>query len=166
MNTTAADLAKAYEPGDIERKWTKRWLEAGLFHAHAASEKPPFSMVIPPPNVTSQLHIGHALDNTMQDIIARYKRMRGFETLWMPGTDHAGIATQVKVESRLHEEGVTRDELGRAGFLDRVWAWKGEYRDRIVSQLKALGSSCDWARERFTMDEGCSEAVREAFVEL
>ena len=161
------NIAKTYEPGEFENRLYQFWTEAGFFHADETSEKEPFTIVIPPPNVTGQLHMGHALDETLQDILIRYKRMSGYEALWVPGTDHAGIATQIKVEEVLrNEEGKTRYDLGREAFLERVWDWKQKYGDRIISQLKKLGCSCDWDRERFTMDEGCSDAVLEVFVNL
>ena len=159
-------LTKSYDPKPIEDKWYGRWIEDGIFHADPASDKPPFSIVIPPPNVTGSLHLGHALDNTLQDILSRTKRMQGYSVLWMPGTDHAGIATQNVVERTLKEEGKTRDDLGRDLFVKRVWEWKEEYGSRIINQLKKLGASCDWERERFTMDEGLSRAVRKVFVDL
>ncbi|HCF90269.1 MAG TPA: valine--tRNA ligase, partial [Firmicutes bacterium] len=138
----------------------------GYFAAHVNPDKEPFSIVIPPPNITGKLHMGHAMDETMQDIIVRWKRMSGFETLWLPGTDHASIATEAKVVEMLAKEGLTKTEIGREAFLERVWEWKRQYGGTIVNQLKRLGSSCDWSRERFTMDEGCSRAVREVFVRL
>jgi valyl-tRNA synthetase len=159
-------MAKSYEPGPIEDKWYAKWTEDGIFKADPNQDKPPFSIVIPPPNVTGSLHLGHALDNTLQDILCRVKRMQGFKVLWMPGTDHAGIATQNVVERALMKDGVSRQELGREAFVERVWAWKEEYGSRIIGQLKKLGASCDWDRERFTMDEGLSRAVRKVFVEL
>ena len=159
------ELAKTYSPASFEDEIYRRWNERGYFKPSGKGE--PFTIVIPPPNVTGQLHMGHALDETLQDILVRYKRMQGFDTLWVPGTDHAGIATQIKVEEYLREnEGITRYDLGREKFLERVWEWKQKYGDRIINQLKKLGSSCDWSRERFTMDEGCSKAVREVFVSL
>ncbi len=159
-------LEKTYEPQQVEARWYAYWEEQGLFHADPLSDKPAYSIVIPPPNVTGQLHIGHALDNTLQDILCRFKRMRGFEVLWMPGTDHAGIATQNVVERDLAKEGLTRHDLGRDKFIERVWQWRKEYGGKIINQLKRLGASCDWQRERFTMDEGLSRAVREVFVRL
>lgn len=151
------ELDKKYNPRDFEDKLYANWCEKGYFTPKKGSGKPPFTIVIPPPNVTGQLHLGHALDETLQDIIIRFKRMQGFDALWVPGTDHAGIATQIKIEETLRkEEGLTRYDLGREKFLERVWAWKEQYGSRIISQLKKLGSSCDWTRERFTMDEGCS----------
>ena len=159
-------LSTVYDPQAVEEKWYKFWQEQGYFHAEVNPDKEPFTIVIPPPNITSALHIGHAMDNAMQDIIIRQKRMQGYEALWMPGTDHASIATQVKIEAALAEEGVTRQELGRDKFLERAWAWKEKYGGEIINQLKKIGCSCDWERTRFTMDEGCSKAVREAFVRL
>lgn len=161
------ELPKTYSPSEFEDRLYKFWCDNNYFTPDPADNRPSFSVVIPPPNVTGQLHMGHALDETLQDIIVRYKRMQGFNTLWVPGTDHAGIATQIKVEEQLRvNEGLTRYDLGREAFLERVWDWKNRFGDRIISQLKKLGTSCDWSRERFTMDEGCSKAVKEAFVNL
>ncbi|MBP2662849.1 MAG: valS [Firmicutes bacterium] len=160
------NISTVYDPQTVEAKWYKFWEDNSLFHAEVDPEKQAFSIVIPPPNVTGQLHMGHALDNTLQDILIRFKRQQGYNTLWMPGSDHAGIATQIKVEEVLAQEGKTRYDLGREPFIDRVWEWKGQYGSRIINQLKRLGASCDWERERFTMDEGCSKAVREVFVSL
>ena len=161
------ELPKTYSPSEFEDRIYKNWCDKGYFTPDVNDPAPAFSVVIPPPNVTGQLHMGHALDDTLQDILVRYKRMQGFNTLWVPGTDHAGIATQIKVEENLRvNEGLTRYDLGREKFLERVWDWKNQYGDRIISQLKKLGTSCDWTRERFTMDEGCSKAVREVFVNL
>lgn len=160
------ELSKSYESYDVEEKWYRRWLDEGLFRAEDKSDRKPFSIVIPPPNVTGILHIGHALNNTLQDIIVRYKRMQGYNTLWMPGTDHAGIATQNVVEQDLAREGMTRHDIGREKFIEKVWDWKKEYGGEIINQLHKLGCSCDWSRERFTMDEGLSRAVREVFVRL
>lgn len=163
----ARDLPKTYAPKEFEDRIYKTWCDRGYFTADPKKPGPAFSMVIPPPNVTGQLHMGHALDETLQDILVRYKRMQGYNTLWVPGTDHAGIATQIKVEEQLRvNEGLTRYDLGREKFLERVWEWKNKYGDRIISQLKKLGTSCDWTRERFTMDAGCSRAVKEVFVNL
>jgi valyl-tRNA synthetase len=159
-------LSKAYEPWVAEAKWYQYWLENDFFHAADSSSKKPFSVVIPPPNVTGMLHMGHALNNVLQDICVRYKRMRGYNALWMPGMDHAGIATQNVVEQELAKEGLTRHDLGREKFIERVWGWKAKYGGVIIHQLKRLGCSCDWSRERFTMDEGLSKAVREVFVRL
>ena len=165
MNMT--ELSKTYAPKEFEDRIYKDWCDKGYFTPDPRDGKPAFSVVIPPPNVTGQLHMGHALDETLQDILVRYKRMQGFSTLWVPGTDHAGIATQIKVEERLRvDEGLSRYDLGREKFLERVWGWKDMYEARITSQLKKLGASCDWTRQRFTMDEGCSRAVREVFVNL
>ncbi|MBS6545829.1 MAG: valine--tRNA ligase [Butyricicoccus pullicaecorum] len=161
------ELPKIYDPSAVEEKLYQFWNDSGFFHAEVDEKKKPFTIVIPPPNVTGQLHMGHAFDETLQDILIRTKRMQGYSALWMPGTDHAGIATQIKVEENLRkEEGLTRYDLGREKFLERVWDWKHQYGNRIISQLKKLGSSCDWERERFTMDEGCSKAVKEVFVNL
>lgn len=160
-------LDKTYDPSAVEDKWYQYWETNGFFHAEVEPDKEPFSIVIPPPNVTGQLHMGHALDATLQDILVRWKRMQGFNTVWIPGTDHAGIATQARVEEHLKkEQGVSRHELGREKFLEQVWAWKEKFGDRIITQLKKMGASADWQRERFTMDEGCSKAVREVFVQL
>jgi valyl-tRNA synthetase len=159
-------LSKAYEPSAVEDKWYTLWMERGFFRADAHSTKTGYSIVIPPPNITGSLHMGHALNNTLQDILIRFKRMQGFNSLWMPGTDHAGIATQNVVEKKLAEEGVDRDSLGREKFIERVWQWKEQYGGVITNQLRKLGASCDWSRERFTMDEGLSAAVREVFVRL
>ncbi|MBQ9785422.1 MAG: valine--tRNA ligase [Clostridia bacterium] len=161
------ELPKTYAPSEFEDRIYRTWCEKGYFTPDVKNEAEHFSVVIPPPNVTGQLHMGHALDETLQDILVRYKRMQGFNTLWIPGTDHAGIATQIKVEERLRvEEGLSRYDLGREKFLERVWEWKDKYEARITGQLKKLGASCDWTRQRFTFDEGCSRAVREVFVNL
>ncbi|MEG0876666.1 MAG: valine--tRNA ligase [Oscillospiraceae bacterium] len=160
------ELSKVYEPKEVENRIYEMWEKGGAFKGVRDPEKKPFTIVMPPPNVTGQLHMGHAMDATFQDILTRYKRMKGFAALWVPGYDHAGIATQIKVEEALREEGLTRYDLGREKFLDRVWAWKEKYGSRIVEQQKKLGASCDWERARFTMDEGCSKAVREVFVSL
>ena len=161
------ELPKVYDPRDVESRIYQMWMDGGCFKAKPDPDKKPFSIVMPPPNVTGQLHMGHALDCTLQDILTRFKRMQGYEALWLPGTDHAGIATQIKVEEELRtKEGLTRYDLGREKFLERVWAWKEKYGDRIVEQQKKMGVSCDWSRARFTMDEGCSRAVRETFCEL
>ncbi|WP_449246866.1 valine--tRNA ligase [Desulfarculus baarsii] len=162
----AGKLAKSYEPREVEARWYEYWQENGLFRADPQSAAPAYSIVIPPPNVTGQLHIGHALNNTLQDILCRFKRMNGWEVLWMPGTDHAGIATQNVVERQLAQEGLNRHDLGREKFIERVWRWRAESGGQIINQLKRLGASCDWSRERFTMDEGLSRAVREVFVRL
>ena len=161
------ELPKQYDPKQVENQIYEMWMENGCFKAEVDPDKKPYSIVMPPPNVTGQLHMGHALDSTLQDILTRYKRMQGYSALWLPGTDHAGIATQIKVEEELRtKEGLTRYDLGREKFLERVWAWKEKYGSRIVEQQKKLGVSCDWSRSRFTMDEGCSKAVRETFCEL
>ena len=160
------ELAKTYDPKGMEDRIYETWLEKKYFHAEADRSKKPFTIVIPPPNVTGRLHMGHALDETLQDILIRYKRMQGYNALWIPGTDHASISTEVKVTNQLKEEGIDKKELGREGFLKRAWQWKEEYGGAIINQLKKLGSSCDWDRERFTMDEGCSEAVLEVFIRL
>ncbi|WP_315451526.1 valine--tRNA ligase [uncultured Selenomonas sp.] len=163
---SGANIPKTYDPQSFERKWYAYWEEHDLFHDAADESREPYSVVIPPPNVTGQLHMGHALDNTLQDILVRYQRMRGKNVVWIPGCDHAGIATQAKVEESLRAEGTNRFALGREKFLAHVWDWKQQYGDRIMYQLRMLGASCDWERERFTMDEGCSRAVREVFVSL
>ena len=160
------ELAKTYDPHGLEDRIYSKWLKNKYFHAEVDSSKTPFTIVIPPPNITGQLHMGHALDNTMQDILIRYKRMQGYNALWQPGTDHASIATEVKIIETLKEEGIKKEDLGREKFLERAWEWKKEYGGRIVEQLKKLGSSCDWDRERFTMDEGCNRAVTEVFCKL
>lgn len=160
------ELPKIYDPKQVEEKIYDMWVQGNYFHAERDENKKPFTIVIPPPNVTGQLHLGHAFDETIQDVLIRYKRMQGYAALWIPGTDHAGIATQIKVEEKLKEEGLTRFDLGRDAFLEKVWEWKNQYGNRIIEQIKTLGCSCDWERERFTMDEGCSKAVREVFVTL
>ena len=160
------ELAKTYDPKGIEDRIYQNWLDKKYFHAEVDRSKKPFTIVMPPPNVTGQLHMGHALDNTMQDILIRYKRMQGYNALWQPGTDHAAIATEVKVIQKLKEQGIDKNDIGREEFLKHAWEWKEEYGGRIVNQLKKLGSSADWDRERFTMDEGCSKAVEEVFVKL
>ena len=160
------ELAKTYDPKGIEERLYTKWMDNGYFHAKVNPDKKPFTIVMPPPNVTGQLHMGHALDETMQDILIRFKRMQGYEALWQPGTDHASIATEVKIINKLKEEGISKEELGREGFLEKAWEWKEEYGGRIIKQLKKLGSSADWDRERFTMDEGCSKAVEEVFCKL
>ena len=162
----ARELPKVYEPQQVETRIYDMWQEGGYFHANVNENKKPYTIVMPPPNVTGQLHMGHAVDNTMQDILIRTKRMQGFETLWLPGTDHASIATEAKVVEAMRKEGLTKEMVGRDGFLERAWEWKNTYGNRIVQQLKKLGSSCDWERERFTMDEGCSDAVKEVFIRL
>ncbi len=160
------ELAKTYDPKGIEGRLYSKWEEKKYFHAEVDKNKTPFTIVIPPPNITGKLHMGHALDNTMQDILIRYKRMQGYNALWQPGTDHASIATEVKIIDALKAEGIDKRDLGREKFLERAWQWKKEYGGTIISQLKKLGSSCDWDRERFTMDDGCNEAVNEVFVKM
>ncbi len=162
----ATEMSKTYDPSEIEDRLYKKWLDKKYFHAEVDRSKKPFTIVMPPPNITGQLHMGHALDNTLQDILIRFKRMQGYNALWQPGTDHASIATEVKVINKLKEEGTSKEELGREKFLERVWDWREEYGGRIVSQLKKMGSSADWDRERFTMDDGCSAAVQEVFIKL
>lgn len=162
----AKELEKTYNPQEIEDRIYKNWMDKKYFHAEVDQSKKPFTIVMPPPNVTGQLHMGHALDNTMQDILIRFKRMQGYSALWQPGTDHAAIATEVKVIEKLKSEGIDKEDLGREGFLEKAWEWKEEYGGRIINQLKKMGSSADWDRERFTMDEGCSKAVEEVFVKL
>ncbi|UCG07791.1 MAG: class I tRNA ligase family protein, partial [Desulfobacterales bacterium] len=159
-------LDKAYEPHDVEQRWYDFWEKEKLFAAEDESPHKSFSIVIPPPNVTGVLHMGHALNNTLQDILCRYRRLRGDNVLWMPGTDHAGIATQNVVEKALSEQGTDRHQLGREKFIEAVWEWREKYGSAITNQLKRLGASCDWDRERFTMDQGLSRAVRKVFVEL
>ena len=160
------ELAKTYSPKDFEDRLYHEWEEKKYFHAEIDPKKKPYTIVIPPPNITGQLHMGHALDNTLQDILIRYKRMQGYSALWLPGTDHASIATEAKIVNAMKEEGLTKDDVGREGFLERAWEWKKVYGGRIVQQLKKLGSSCDWDRERFTLDEGCSKAVQKVFIDL
>ena len=160
------ELNKTYDPKDIEERLYNKWLDKKYFHAEVDKSKKPFTIIMPPPNITGQLHMGHALDNTMQDILIRYKRMQGYNALWQPGTDHASIATEVKVINALKEQGISKEELGREGFLEKAWEWREEYGGRIIKQLKKLGSSADWDRERFTMDEGCSKAVEEVFIKM
>ena len=160
------ELAKTYDPHGLEDRIYQKWIDKKYFHAEVDRSKKPFTIVIPPPNITGQLHMGHALDNTMQDILIRFKRMQGYNALWQPGTDHASIATEVKIIEKLKEEGIDKWELGREKFLERAWDWKKEYGGRIIEQLKKLGSSCDWDRERFTLDEGCNKAVKDVFVKL
>ncbi len=162
----AKELEKIYNPADIEPRTYQKWQQKKYFHAEVDRDKKPFTIVMPPPNITGQLHMGHALDNTLQDILIRFKRMQGYEALWVPGTDHASIATEAKVVEKLREQGISKEEIGREKFLEHVWDWKKQYGGRIVEQLKKIGSSCDWDRERFTMDEGCSKAVKEVFVKL
>ncbi len=162
----AKELEKNYSPADIEQRLYDKWVDNNYFHAEVDRSKKPFTIVMPPPNITGQLHMGHALDNTIQDILIRTKRMQGYEALWVPGTDHASIATEAKIVEKMREEGITKEEIGREGFLERAWEWKRQYGGRIVAQLKKIGSSCDWDRERFTMDEGCNKAVKEVFCNL
>ena len=161
------ELPKVYEPQEAEARIYEKWEKAGCFRGQRDPKKKPFTIVMPPPNVTGQLHMGHAMDCALQDILIRFKRMQGYAALWVPGIDHAGIATQIKVEEELRtKEGLTRYDLGREKFLERVWDWKNRFGDRIVKQQKKMGISCDWDRARFTMDEGCSKAVRETFCNL
>ena len=162
----AKELDKQYSPQNVEDRTYKFWCDHKYFHAEVNPEKKPYTIVIPPPNITGQLHMGHALDETLQDILIRWRRMEGYETLWLPGTDHASIATEAKIVEAMRKEGITKEEIGREKFLERAWEWKAQYGGRIVEQLKKLGSSCDWDRERFTLDEGCSKAVREVFCKL
>ncbi|MGN0476031.1 MAG: valine--tRNA ligase [Ruminococcus sp.] len=162
----AKEMAKAYNPKEVEDKIYDFWMEGDYFHAEVDKDKKPYTIVMPPPNITGQLHMGHALDNTLQDILIRWRRMQGYSALWLPGTDHASIATEAKIVEAMRKEGLSKEDIGREKFLERAWDWKKEYGGRIVSQLKKMGSSCDWDRERFTMDEGCSEAVKEVFVRL
>ena len=162
----AKELAKTYDPAEVEDRTYKFWLDGNYFHAEVDANKQPYTIVIPPPNITGQLHMGHALDNTLQDILIRYRRMQGRAALWIPGTDHASIATEAKIVEAMKAEGLTKEDLGREKFLERAWDWKEKFGGRIISQLKKLGASCDWERERFTLDEGCSNAVREVFVRL
>jgi len=160
------ELEKNYNPSEIEDRLYSKWVDNKYFHAEVDRSKKPFTIVMPPPNITGQLHMGHALDNTLQDILIRFKRMQGYNALWVPGTDHASIATEAKIVEAMREEGISKEDIGRDGFLERAWEWKKQYGGRIVSQLKKMGSSCDWDRERFTMDKGCNEAVKEVFVKL
>ena len=162
----AKELAKVYDSREVEDRIYKTWLDGRYFHAKCEKDKETYTIVIPPPNITGQLHMGHALDNTLQDILIRFKRMQGYDTLWLPGTDHASIATEAKIVEAMRKEGITKDDIGRDGFLERAWKWKEQYGGRIIEQLKKLGSSCDWERERFTLDDGCSDAVKEVFVSL
>ena len=162
----AKELAKTYEPREVEDRIYDFWLSGGYFHAEIDKDKKPYTIVIPPPNITGQLHMGHALDETLQDILIRFRRMQGYCTLWLPGTDHASIATEAKIVEAMRAEGISKEDIGRDGFLERAWAWRKKFGGRIIEQLKKLGSSCDWERERFTLDEGCSKAVREVFVTL
>ena len=162
----AKELAKQYDPKEVEQRTYKEWIDKNYFHAENNPEKKPYTIVMPPPNITGQLHMGHALDNTLQDILIRYRRMQGYDTLWLPGTDHASIATEAKIVEAMRKEGLTKEDLGRDGFLERAWDWKAKFGGRITEQLKTLGSSCDWERERFTLDEGCNKAVNEVFCRL
>ncbi len=162
----AKELAKQYDPKNVEDRIYNSWLDGKYFHAEVDEKKNPYTIVIPPPNITGQLHMGHALDNTLQDILIRFRRMQGFDTLWLPGTDHASIATEAKIVEAMKAEGISKEDIGREGFLERAWEWKAQYGGRIIEQLKKMGSSCDWDRERFTLDEGCSKAVKEVFVNL
>ncbi|MBR4798329.1 MAG: class I tRNA ligase family protein, partial [Oscillospiraceae bacterium] len=157
------ELAKQYNPKEVESRIYSRWMKSGYFRPEVDPKKTPYTIVMPPPNITGQLHMGHALDMSLQDVIIRLKRMQGYNALWLPGTDHASIATEAKIVEAMREEGITKDDLGREGFLERAWKWKEQYGGRIDEQLKYLGSSCDWSRERFTMDEGCSKAVLDVF---
>ena len=158
------EMGKLYDPKAVEQKIYQYWLDNGCFRAKRSPDKKPYTIMVPPPNITGQLHMGHALTYNLQDILIRYKRMSGYETLWLPGTDHASIATEAKIVEAMRKEGLTKEDLGRDAFLERAWKWKETYGGRIVSQLKKMGASCDWDRERFTMDEGCSKAVKEVFV--
>ncbi len=160
------EMEKVYDAQNVEGRLYEWWEREGYFHDEPDKSKKPFSIVMPPPNITGQLHMGHALDNAMQDAITRFKRMQGYCTLWLPGTDHASIATEVKIVEELEQSGISKEDLGREGFLEKAWAWKETYGGKINVQLRKLGSSCDWQRERFTMDKGCSEAVLEAFIQL
>ncbi|MCJ7507287.1 MAG: class I tRNA ligase family protein, partial [candidate division Zixibacteria bacterium] len=166
MNVKTKELPKHYNPKAVEEIWYGSWLQSGIFHAKLDSGKNPFSMVIPPPNVTDILHLGHALNNTLQDILIRWKRMQGYEALWLPGIDHAGIATQVVIEKNLAKEGKTRQSVGREKFVKMAWEWQEKNGQTILNQLKKIGCSCDWERSRFTLDEGFSQAVAEVFVRL
>ena len=160
----AQELEKTYNPSSFEDSIYDFWIKGNYFHVEVDPDKKPYTIVMPPPNITGQLHIGHALDETVQDILIRWKRMSGYSALWLPGTDHASIATEAKIVEAMRKEGITKDDIGREKFLERAWDWKREYGGRITRQLRKLGVSCDWSRERFTMDEGCSNAVKEVFV--
>ena len=160
------ELPKTYNPSDTEKKIYQQWENDGCFGAEPDSNKKSYSIAMPPPNVTGQLHMGHAVDNTLQDILIRFKRMQGYSALWIPGTDHAAIATEAKIVEQMRSEGLTKEDLGRDKFMERAWAWKEKFGNRIVTQLRTLGSSCDWKREHFTMDEQCSNAVLEVFTKL
>ena len=159
-------IGKTYEPKDFEQRIYDNWVEKRYFEANNKSEKTPFTIMMPPPNITGALHMGHGMDNTLQDIIVRYKRMQGFETLWVPGVDHASIATEAKIVAKMREEGISKEELGREKFLERAWDWKKEYGGRILTQLRKMGVSCDWSRESFTMDENLTRAVKKVFVDM
>ncbi len=161
------EMGKNYNPHDFEDRIYADWMKEGHFKANVNPEKEPYTIVLPPPNITGQLHMGHALDHTLQDVLIRWKRMQGYEALWLPGTDHASIATEVKVVDKIRaDEGLSKEDLGREEFLKRAWAWRDEYGRRITKQMQKLGNSCDWDRERFTMDEGCNKAVTEVFIRL
>ena len=160
------ELAKAYDPKEVEDRIYDFWMKGKYFHAEVDPKKKPYTIVIPPPNITGQLHLGHAMDETLQDTLIRWRRMQGYSALWLPGTDHASIATEAKIVEAMRKEGITKEEIGREKFLERAWAWKDQYGGRIVEQLKKLGSSCDWDRLRFTMDEGCNKAVNHVFKKL
>ncbi len=160
------ELAKTYAPKEFEERIYKNWEEKGYFCAERDPDKKPYTIVMPPPNITGQLHMGHALDCTLQDILIRWRRMQGYSALWLPGTDHAALATEAKIVSTMKEEGVTKQQLGREGFLKRAWEWNDKYGSRIKDQQRKMGSSCDWSRDRFTMDEGCSKAVQKVFIDL
>ena len=162
----AKELAKAYSPGEFEERIYKFWEDNGFFHAEVDHGKKPYAIMMPPPNITGQLHMGHALDNTLQDILIRFKRMQGYSALWLPGTDHASIATEAKIVEAMRKEGLSKEDIGREKFLERAWVWKAEFGGRIVKQLRKMGSSADWERERFTMDEGCNKTVKNVFVRL
>jgi len=161
-----SELPKVYDPHEVEERLYRFWEEGGYFHAEPDPERQPYTIVMPPPNITGALHLGHGMDETLQDILIRWRRMQGYEALWVPGTDHAGIATQNVVERELAKEGISRHDLGREGFIERVWEWREQYGTRIIAQLKRLGCSCDWSRIRFTLDPGLSRAVRKVFVDL
>ena len=159
-------MNEKYNPSDFEDELYKNWNESGYFHAEVDKSKIPYTIVIPPPNITGKLHMGHALVNTLQDILIRYKKLNGFNTLWIPGTDHASIATEVKIVEKLRQEGTSKEEIGREKFLERAWDWKKEYGGTIIKQIKKLGCACDWTKERFTLEEGCSDAVKTVFVRM
>ena len=159
-------IGKTYEPKDFEERIYKNWVEKRYFEAHSDSEKAPFTIMMPPPNITGVLHMGHGMDNTLQDIIVRYKRMQGFETLWVPGIDHASIATEAKIVEQMRKEGITKEDLGREKFLERAWEWKEKYGGTILNQLRKMGVSCDWSKVSFTMDERLTKAVKKVFVDM